>query len=75
MAQPQKVKMLPLKDMTKEAARPEKTMSGVKNESTKVLRTKQTYLMQQCNVEGVLPLNTKVPTETQDSIWQKFSFQ
>ena len=39
MAQPQKVKMLPPKDMTKEAARPEKT-SGVKNESTKILRTK-----------------------------------
>ena len=38
MAQPPKVKMLPLKDMTKEAARPEKTTSGVKNESTKVLR-------------------------------------
>ena len=40
MAQPQKVEMLPPKDMTKEAARPEKAMSGVKNESTKVLRTK-----------------------------------
>ena len=40
MAQPQNVKMLPPKDMTKEAARPEKTTSGVKNESTKVLRTK-----------------------------------
>ena len=40
MAQPQKVEMMPPKDMTKEAARPEKTMSGVKNESTKVLRTK-----------------------------------
>ena len=39
-AQPQKVEMLPPKDMTKEAARPDKTMSGVKNESTKVLRTK-----------------------------------
>ena len=32
--------MLPPKDMTKEAARPEKTMFGVKNESTKVLRIK-----------------------------------
>ena len=40
MDQPQKVEMLPPKDMTKEAARPEKTTSGVKNESTKVLRTK-----------------------------------
>ena len=40
MAEPQKVEILPPKDMTKEAARPEKTMSGVKNESTKVLRTK-----------------------------------
>ena len=40
MAQPQKVEMLPPKDMTKEAARPEQTMCGVKNESTKVLRTK-----------------------------------
>ena len=40
MAQPQKVEMLPPKDMTKEAARPEKTMSGMKNKSTKVLRTK-----------------------------------
>ena len=40
MAQPQKVEMLPPKDMTNEAARPEKTMSGVKNENTKVLRTK-----------------------------------
>ena len=38
MAQPQRVKMLPPKDMTKEAARPEKTMSGMKNKSTKVLR-------------------------------------
>ena len=40
MAQPQKVEMMPPKDMTKEAARPEKTMSGMKNESTKVLRAK-----------------------------------
>ena len=40
MAQPQKVEMLPPKDMTKKAARPEKTTSGMKNESTKVLRTK-----------------------------------
>ena len=40
MAQPQKVEMMLPKDMTKEAARPEKAMSGVKNKSTKVLRTK-----------------------------------
>ena len=40
MAQLQKVEMLPPKDVTKESTRPEKTMSGVKNESKKVLRTK-----------------------------------
>ena len=40
MAQPQKVEMMPPKDMTKEAAHPEKTTSSVKNGSTKVLRTK-----------------------------------
>ena len=40
MAQPQKVEMLPPKDIAKESTRPEKAMSGVKNESKKVLRTK-----------------------------------
>ena len=40
MAQPQKIEMLPPKDMTKEATRPEKTTSGVKNQSMKTLRTK-----------------------------------
>ena len=40
MAQPQKVEMLPPKDITKESTRPEKATSGVKNESIKVLRTK-----------------------------------
>ena len=40
MAQPQKVEMLPPKDITKESTRPEKATSGVKNESKKVLRTK-----------------------------------
>ena len=35
-----KVGMLPPKDITKESTRPEKAMSGVKNESRKVLRTK-----------------------------------
>ena len=40
MAQPQKIEMLPPKDMTKEATRPEKTTSGVKNQSMKMLRTK-----------------------------------
>ena len=40
MAQPQKVEMLPPKDITKESTRLEKATSGVKNESKKVLRTK-----------------------------------
>ena len=40
MAQPQKIEMLPPKDMTKEATRPKKTTSGVKNQSMKTLRTK-----------------------------------
>ena len=40
MAQPQKVEMMPPKDMTKEATHPEKTTSGVKNQSMKTLRTK-----------------------------------
>ena len=40
MAQPQKVEMLPPKDITKESTQPEKATSGVKNESKKVLRTK-----------------------------------
>ena len=40
MAQPQIIEMLPPKDMTKEATRPEKTTSGVKNQSMKTLRTK-----------------------------------
>ena len=40
MAQPQKVKMLPPKDVTKEASRLEKATSGVKNESTTILRMK-----------------------------------
>ena len=40
MAQPQKVEMLPPKDITKDASRPEKATSGVKNESTKILRMK-----------------------------------
>ena len=40
MAQPQKVEMMPPKDTTKEAACPEKTTSGVKNQSMKTLRTK-----------------------------------
>ena len=40
MAQPQKVEMLPPKDVTKESTRPEKATSGVKNENKKVLRTK-----------------------------------
>ena len=40
MAQPQKVEMLPPKDITKESTRPEKATLGVKNENKKVLRTK-----------------------------------
>ena len=40
MAQPQKVEMLPPKDITKESTQLEKATSGVKNESKKVLRTK-----------------------------------
>ena len=40
MAQPQKIEMLPPKDMTKEATCPKKTTSGVKNQSMKTLRTK-----------------------------------
>ena len=40
MAQPQKVEMLPPKDITKESTQPEKATSGVKNKSKKVLRTK-----------------------------------
>ena len=40
MAQPQQIELLPPKDMTKESTKPERTTSGVKNESTKVLRTK-----------------------------------
>ena len=36
----EKLEMMPPKDMTKEATHPVKTMSGMKNESTKVLRTK-----------------------------------
>ena len=40
MAQPQKVEMLPPKDITKESIQLEKAISGVKNESKKVLRTK-----------------------------------
>ena len=35
MAQPQKVEMLPPKDITKESTQPEKATSGVKNEITK----------------------------------------
>ena len=40
MAQPTKIEMIPPKDVTKEATRPEKTTSGVKNESIVILRTK-----------------------------------
>ena len=40
MAQPQKVEMMPPKDMTKEATHPEKTTSGVKNQSMKTLQIK-----------------------------------
>ena len=40
MAQPQQIELLPPKDMMKESTKPEHTTSGVKNESTKVLRTK-----------------------------------
>ena len=44
VAQPQKVEILPPKDITKESTQPEKAMSGVKNESKKVLRTKANML-------------------------------
>ena len=40
MAQPSKVEMLPPKDMTRESTKPERTMSSVKSESTKVLQYK-----------------------------------
>ena len=40
MAQPSKVEMFPPKDMTRESTKPERTMSGVKSESTMVLRCK-----------------------------------
>ena len=40
MAQPQQIELLPPKDMMKESTKPERTTSEVKNESTKVLRTK-----------------------------------
>ena len=40
MAQPTKIEMILPKDVTKEATRPEKTTSGVKNESIIILRTK-----------------------------------
>ena len=69
MAQPQKVEMLPPKDVTKEASRLEKATFGVKNESTKILRTKAN-IFQPCREDGVLPLNTKVRTETPDFMRQ-----
>ena len=37
MAQLSKIKMLPSKDMTREATRPERITSGVRSESTKTL--------------------------------------
>ena len=40
MAQPTKIEMIPPKDVIKEATRPDKTTSGVKNESIVILRTK-----------------------------------
>ena len=40
MAQLSKIEMLPPKDMMRESTKPERTMSGVKSESTKVLQCK-----------------------------------
>ena len=75
MAQPQKVEMLPPKDMTKEAARPEKT-SEVKNESTKVLRTKANVF--DATMQGRRSFTFEYEgtyRNSRYSMWQKFSFQ
>ena len=40
MAQPKQIELLPPADMTKEAVRPEQTMSGVRAKWTKILKTK-----------------------------------
>ena len=40
MAQPKQIELLSLADMTKEAGRPEQTMSGVRAEWTKILLSK-----------------------------------
>ena len=75
MAQPQKAEMMPPKDVTKEAAHPEKTTSGVKNQSMKHYEQRQMYLILQCKEEEALPLNMKVRTEIQGSMKQKWYIQ
>ena len=70
MAQPQKVEMLPPKDTTKESTRPEKAMSGVKNESKK-----PTCLTPPCKDEEASHSSMKVHTGTQDFTRQKWSIQ
>ena len=75
MAQPQKIEMLPPKDMTKEATRPEKTTSGVKNQSMKHSEQKPMYLMQRCKAEEASHLNMKAHTETPDFMMQKWYIQ
>ena len=76
MAQPQKVEMLPPKNITKESTRPEKAMLGVKNESKKLLRTKKpTGLTPPCKDEEASHLSMKVHTGTQDFMRQRWSIQ
>ena len=66
MVQPQKVEMLPPKNITKESTRPEKAMSGARNESKKVLRTKANVFDPPCKDKEASHLSMKVHTGTQD---------